>query len=531
MYFHLHDGNNYMTIITDYCMITMSIFIMMKQIIYILTVITCVLFSLPSFGQLSHTAPAPNIGSAQNFVIFTGSGAIDNNNTSVITNVLGDIGTAAGAVTGFLPSNTSGAIHDGDSLTIVAAKDIQKTFYDMRLLSNTTATYSPNFISSIGNGQIFEPGVYFLGASATLNDTLTLDAKSDTDAVFIILIGGAFYTSSTSVVILKNKATPSHIYWWVDGAAVLYANTVFQGSIIVNGAMTINEGTSIKGRGLVTTGAIHLVSTNLKGAAQIDSISVVVAIKASTLTIPVKAYLSGALNSAGTGLSTTLSDSNLIPLAQPYSNPPFNHVSSKLELGLKSMPAGVVDWVLIEVLDANSDTVVASRAVLMGFDGNIMDVDSTPGVQFLRADIPKGRSYNLGIRHRNHLGVRTANAIAFIEAINGLIDFTTGLSGNLYTNTAILTNAPMALVNGVYSLWPGDINSNGVVNYMGRANDSGFLLNSILGGNMNTKLNAYSNGDVNFKGKASSTGSGNDDDYLLNSLLGGNPTMSIHQHY
>lgn len=505
---------------------------MTKHIMFFLPIVGSLVFPVFSFGQLSHTAPTPNIGRAQNFAIFTGCGAI-NSNSTIATNVLGDIGTGSGAVTGFIAANTSGVVHNGDPLKVGASIYICATHDSMLILSNTTSTYSPYVISTIGNNQVFIPGVYFLGAAATLNGTLTLDAQGDTNAIFIILIGGAFGTAANSVVILTNKATPSHVYWWVDGGAVVYVNTTFQGSIIVSGALTINDSTSIKGRALVTTGAVHLVGSNIQGAAQIDSIATVVAIIASTITMPVKAYLQGALNSTSTGLSTTLFNNNLVPLAQPYSGKPFNHVSTSSEAALTVIPAGVIDWALVELLDQNNDTVVASRAVFIGSDGNIIDVDGTPGVKFLGANVPSGVNYNLGIRHRNHFSVRTATSISFAAGVNtnSQIDFTNVPNGNLYTNPTITTNAPMVLINCAYAMWAGDIDNDGIVSYTGRGNNSGFLLNNILGGNINNEVGTYNNGDMNFQGKATFTGRSSSDGYLLNSLLSGNLGRIIYQHY
>lgn len=518
---------------------------MPKQILFFFATIGLLICPMLNFGQTTNKAAAPTIGKAVKFAIYTGSGAISNNNSVVNTSVLGDIGNGDGAIGGFIPALTKGVVRSGDAadpIAIAAKPDVQAAFDYLKGLKASTSTYVPSVITTIGGGMTLYPGVTFLNAAAILTGNLTLDAKNDTSGVFIILIGGAFGTGAGSTVTFINKAVPSHVYWWVDGAAVLYANTTFQGSIFVNGQLDIKSGIIINGRALVTTGAINMDGTTFQGASQIDSIAVVVAVAAASTATKVNVHvqLQGAMQSGG-NLGTSLSTNNLIPLGNPYSAAPFNHVATYVE-GITNIPAvsgggvGVVDWVMVELLDPTTNAVVDSRTAFLGSDGNIMEVDGTAGVTFLKTNLVNGHSYNIGIRHRNHLAVRTKNPQVFTQGGSVTVDLTT--LANVYTNSAITNNKPMALLsNGSYAMWAGDENSNGMVSYVGTASDAGNLYNSILGSNISQQLTTYNNGDLNLDGKTSYSAAGfppfmnNDADFLLSTVLGHNKYAVIFQHY
>ncbi|MFZ4523666.1 MAG: hypothetical protein ACOYNC_18335 [Bacteroidales bacterium] len=118
-------------------------------------------------------------------------------------------------------------------------------------------------------------------------------------------------------------------------------------------------------------------------------------------------FLEGPYAGAGT-MNTTLQENTLVPLAQPYNVAPWNYTGTE---AVASVPAGVVDWVLIELRDAVSpdlatpDTKLAGwpKAYFLKSNGAIVDLDGT--------SMPKigypAVAHNLYIvvRHRNHLAV------------------------------------------------------------------------------------------------------------------------------
>ncbi|TXE20309.1 DUF3494 domain-containing protein [Psychroserpens burtonensis] len=193
-----------------------------------------------------------NLRSIENFSIYTSNGAISNENTSNITR---DIGTDAGAVTGFgSPSVINGSIQIANSMTIQANLDLVDTCVQ---INNTTTTES--HIPVFGNGETLTPGVYSQGGAASIVGTLILDAQGISNAQFIFKIGGAFSTAAGATVVLINCASPASIFWLSGGAISMATSTTMSGNLISNpGAVSMAEGGTLVGRMLSTTGAISI---------------------------------------------------------------------------------------------------------------------------------------------------------------------------------------------------------------------------------------------------------------------------------
>lgn len=116
----------------------------------------------------------------------------------------------------------------------------------------------------------------------------------------------------------------------------------------------------------------------------------------------------------------------------------------------------IVDWIWIELLDANDPSVVVSgKSTILQRDGDIVDVDDnliTP-VTF-EAD---AGDYYIAIKHRNHLSIRSANTISLSATVTN-IDFATNTS-----DVEGEQNALTDLGNGVYAMIAGDYDKNGQI--------------------------------------------------------------------
>nr|MBS0037351.1 DUF3494 domain-containing protein [Saprospiraceae bacterium] len=202
------------------------------------------------FASTPTNAQAPDLGAASSFAVFTGNGAFTNNGA---TSIIGDIGTDLGAFTGFPPGVVIGEIQVQNAESAAAATATTAAY---NTLVNTTCGQAIG--STLGNGQILTPDVYCIGAAATLNGDLILDANNDPDAVFIFQIDGALSTSTLSSVTLINGASLCNVWWQVNGAFTLGENSDFLGNAIAHGAITLLSGASLTGRALATVGAVEL---------------------------------------------------------------------------------------------------------------------------------------------------------------------------------------------------------------------------------------------------------------------------------
>ncbi len=216
----------------------------MKSKLLLIIVTTVALLSFPkvNFGQ------APKLGTAAGFVLFSSDGAVKDITTSHIT---GNVGTVTGSSTGF--GNVDGVMHDMDDSSKKCMADL-KTAYDLLVLATvTTNLTSP----SLGNGDTLTPGVYAIPSAATLTLNLFLNAKGNSNAVFIFKINGAFSTDASSKIKLINGALACNVFWKVEGLMKMASGTTMRGTIIVNNAaIEMATGDTLEGRALTTAGAV-----------------------------------------------------------------------------------------------------------------------------------------------------------------------------------------------------------------------------------------------------------------------------------
>ncbi|MEO5930569.1 MAG: ice-binding family protein [Candidatus Kapaibacterium sp.] len=195
---------------------------------------------------------APNLGSAASYGAFTGVGAVDNTG---LTRIVGDIGTDAGSISGFPPGVYTGARHVADAQSLAAKADLTTAYSQMGNIP-CDAVLSV----TMGSGMVLTSQTYCAGGASTINGTLTLDAQGNPNAVFIIKVDGALDVAAGSQIILANLAQASNVYWRVNGAVSILANSIFKGTIVANGAISLTGGASLDGRALSVVGAVTMAS-------------------------------------------------------------------------------------------------------------------------------------------------------------------------------------------------------------------------------------------------------------------------------
>ncbi len=251
-----------------------------------------------------------------------------------------------------------------------------------------------------------------------------------------------------------------------------------------------------------------------------------------------KAYLQGSYNTVTAKMNDLLRNSgaysvgvypasNLIPTADPYRTgtytPSFAHVANTTAeattttvLSDQANPdKNVVDWVFLELRDnAGPPTVVQqTRSALILRDGSIVDVDGTSPVYFKNVD---AATYNVAIRHRNHLGIRTASVQSLSLTAPSVTDLTTN-AANLFSSYVATLTA------GVFGLYSSNANDDAIVKMTGlnfNSNDYLKLIN-VLGSSINQLPNVYSKQDLNMDRTVKMTGlnaSNNDYLKLINTL-------------
>lgn len=224
---------------------------------YYLNRIVC-LASILSFCLLipSYSQCLPSLGSSSGFSIFTITGAVSNVTSSTIT---GDIGTNAGLISGFETSTVGGTFHAANAITQSAAVDLASAYTTYQNLTPTHTSHTATF----GSGETITPGIYYTASAGSTAGILTLDAQNNPGAKFILKFEGAFTSGAGATVVLTNGASPNNIYWIVNGAFSLAANTTFKGTVIANGAISIGVTGLLNCKLFSVNGAISTYGTSL----------------------------------------------------------------------------------------------------------------------------------------------------------------------------------------------------------------------------------------------------------------------------
>jgi hypothetical protein len=205
-------------------------------------------------------------------------------------------------------------------------------------------------------------------------------------------------------------------------------------------------------------------------------------------------FLQGAYDGAG-GMNTDLV--NELPANQPFNAEPWNYAGTET---LSEDATGVVDWVLLEIRDANTEsyTVVEQKAALLMADGSIR-------TSF--ASTLAGTEY-LVVHHRNHMPLISAATVSSLP-----VDLT--VEGN--------STGGVTLSDGKIGMLAGDINSDGRLQYSGPNNDRGLIIAKIIGLTGGTDFNqvfvgGYFDEDVNLDNALKYTGDNNDRDIIYSNI-------------
>ncbi|WP_307621534.1 ice-binding family protein [Streptomyces sp. V3I7] len=193
--------------------------------------------------------PVP-LGRADSFAVLAGS-ATTNTGPSVIT---GDVGVSPGSsITGYgPPAVVNGTLHSADSEAQDAQTDLVAAYDD------AAGQASNGALPPDAGGLTLVPGVYTSSSTLGLTGTLTLDAQTNPNAVWVFQVGSGLTTASFSEVRLINGASPCNVFWQIGSSATLGTSSTFVGNILAMTSITATTGATIEGRALARNGAVTL---------------------------------------------------------------------------------------------------------------------------------------------------------------------------------------------------------------------------------------------------------------------------------
>jgi hypothetical protein len=215
---------------------------------------------LPACGAQLVEFPNPSAVSfgaaAGAFAVLAGSGVTNIGPTSVT----GDLGVSPGSsVSGFPPGTVNGNQHVADSTAAQAQADLTAAYNDAAGRTDGAVTVAGNI-----GGQTLTAGLYKSTSTLAISSgDLTLDARGDPNAVFIFQMASSLTTTSGRQVILSGGARAANVIWQVGSSATIGTTSVFKGTIMAQGSITLETGATLDGRALARTGAVTMDSNTI----------------------------------------------------------------------------------------------------------------------------------------------------------------------------------------------------------------------------------------------------------------------------
>lgn len=381
--------------------------------------------------------------------------------------------------------------------TVINPTTIQLTFSEA--LENLSASNKLNY--SINNGVIINN--VSLSSDATkvtlsttqniANQTYTVTVTNVKDlAGNIIQVGSntvqySYIGDSTPPALLSASATNATTVELLFSEALNLASAQATSNYSINNGIIVNSVTISSDQKKVTLSTSKhvnntnytIVVNNVRDLAGnlIGSVNsaqyVFIDNTTGDLKANVKVFLQGPFS--GNSMLTELSANDFLSNTQPYNTAPWFYNGNEV---LGSGASVATDWILVELHSSQDPKqVIARRACLLRNDGRIMEPNGTVGVTF--NNLFYG-SYYIVVRHRNHLAVMSASPVSF-SPNNDLYDFT--ISGN----QAYGQNAMIQITSGVFAMYAGDGNGDGIIDNKDR---------DVIWNDQNGNM-GYLNGDFN----------------------------------
>ena len=181
---------------------------------------------------------AVDLKSASDYAVLSNTAITDNGDSFIG----GNVGLRpTGTVTGVLHPQVSGLIQQAALPSTQARADFTHAYSAIR------AMVPHDTFAGDQNGKTFTAGVHAVNAAFSLTGTMFLDAQGDPNANFVFQIAGALGTGASSRIALINGAQASHVFFEVIGAANPGADSLFQGTILSSGAITVGAGSTVNG--------------------------------------------------------------------------------------------------------------------------------------------------------------------------------------------------------------------------------------------------------------------------------------------
>jgi len=188
---------------------------------------------------------------------FTRNYALIANNSIInigYSQVYGNLGlNSLGECSGFPKGLIHGSVEINNKEAYSAMADLEKMYENISLKETADMATLPADLLGI----TLTPGLY-ISNDINLKGELTIDAKGDENAVFIIKVSRNVILGDNVKMILKNNANANNIFWSVGGIFITGTSAEIKGNLVVLNSISIGENSSVEGRLLSLGGNIEI---------------------------------------------------------------------------------------------------------------------------------------------------------------------------------------------------------------------------------------------------------------------------------
>ena len=329
-----------------------------------------------AYGLIGFTVAQVDLGTAAPFAVIASQAITDADyGNTIIEGYLGLYPNTESSITGF-DSAPPGAIHAGDDVARLAIQDVQSAY-------DAAASQIPT-VPAIGaelGGQTLFPSTYRFGSAVEITGLLTLDAQNDPNALFIFQIGSTLTTASASTILLVNGAQACNIFFQVGSSATLGSTTVFNGNILAQTSISLNDGVEVNGGLYALQGAVTLINdrvTAQQACPVTPKSSTISAVIFTSTPDAVTTLMDPTGSVSEPGVMTTVSEEGLISTTSLGDIPTIisatlmEDISTTTSIGFTEETRDVTS---ITSIDGTLTSVIAPSSVSTAFsDGNITTI-------------------------------------------------------------------------------------------------------------------------------------------------------------
>lgn len=405
-----------------------------------------------SLAWASSATAAPtsmvDLGVAANYAVL--SGASVGNTVSAVgaphTTLRGNLGVkAATDPTGFPPGVVTGTMEVGTPAASAAHAAAVAAYAE---IAGRTGG-SP--LAGALAGATLSPGLYTIAGAASNTTTLTLNAGGNANAVFVFQVGGALAFAANSHVVLTGGAQASRVFWQVNGAGAVGADSDFAGTMIAMDAVGVGNSTIVNGRMFARTGALTLDNNQFYSSPPLLTI----AGGSTAYTTDTTPTVSGLTDVEAPALvSITLNGQALSASASAGS---WAVTSAILANATYTVTATVTDGAG-NTTNATQQLVVDTQLPVVALDGGASAIErtSTPTISGL-CDSPPGTLVHISVGSQSLTALVQANGSWNIRAglladgsytVTGTVEDLAGNEGSDTQSLLIDTLAPAASIFG-----------------------------------------------------------------------------------